>query len=1125
MNKAFITNSPDTKSLKTRLYQLIMHSGELKFLVGFFYFSGWREIYDALKEREDLILKILVGLQVDDILGMSLEFSYDENNLSADEKADQFFASLVKALNIKELDIREFYEQVDYFIHMIKAERLIIRKTLEPNHAKLYLFKMKAELQGLTTAKFITGSSNLTKAGVMEQNEFNVEISDYGIEEAERYFDGLWDSAVKITENDYRRQTLIDIIYKKTQAATVTPYEGYALALKNYLEIQEQKKIKPQIIRILESKGYDVFSYQIDAVNQALTVLENYHGVIIADVVGLGKSVIASMIAKSTGKRGMILCPPGLIGDNRNLSGWSKYRHDFQLFDWEIRSSGDLEAVAEYVMEYGEDLEVIIIDEVHRFRNQDTAAYENLSNICRNRQVIMLTATPFNNSPADIFALLKLFIIPGKSKISLDNNLEARFASYNYLFKRLSFISKNWNSLKPEKRLRAEKYYQDLFGTLPIDLIQVKKRSQRMGQEMRSIIEPVLIRRNRLDLKKDNLYKEEVKNLPEMQSPIEMFFALDKEQSVFYDQVINDYFGEESQFSGAIYRPFAYEKQTDTESLDESGNREFQQQQNLYDFMRRLLVKRFESSFGAFARSIDSFIRVHGLVLEFINKSGGKYILDRALLEKIYQLDQDEIEIALEEFASTLDPKKLPKNQRVYDVNKFQFKKAFIDNIESDLKLLKLIREQIKKLKLIDNDPKAEKLIGLIREVMDAKRKKGEPARKVIVFSEFVDTVHHLRKWLENAFPEQCLFIEGRLGSGLANQVLNNFDAGVKKQRQEDQYKILITSDKLSEGFNLNRAGAVVNYDIPWNPTRVIQRVGRINRIGQKIFNELYLYNFFPTEQGSDIVKSREIAGQKMFLIHNTLGEDAKIFEIDETPTASELYTRINVNPDDLEDESLSTKLRSLYFTIEKEHPEVIAKISSLPVRVKTAKSFETNEITVIRRKGLALFVQQIHDTMQEEAEIDLLLFEEALEYLECGFYEPQLKPSSNFWPCYEKIKIHQESFNFKNPDTSIEIKALSNLHSALKFFHTELEKYVPFIRTLIKDFKDYRTLSKYSLRRIASVNLVPGKTKELKQFIKEIDYLKNYLGEDYLAEIEKRLGSIESEVIIAVENRATGSV
>lgn len=1119
MNKAFITNSPDAKSLKKRLYQLIIHSEELKFLVGFFYFSGWQEIYEALKSREDLNIKILVGLQVDSLLGRSLEVSDEENNLSGDEKADRFFDSLGKALNNEELDIQPFYEQVDFFISLIEKERLIIRKTLEPNHAKLYLFKMKPELQGLMAAKFITGSSNLTRAGMLEQNEFNVEIGDYGTDEAEKYFDTLWETAVKISENDYRRTTLIDIIRNKSQAATVTPYEGYAMALKNYLEVQEQRKVKPQIIRLLESKGYNVFSYQVDAVNQALTVLENYHGVIIADVVGLGKSVIASMIAKNIGKRGMVLCPPGLIGDNRNLSGWNKYRHDFELYDWEIRSSGDLEAVAEYMTEYGQDIEVIVVDEVHRFRNQDTAAYEHLSNICRNRQVIMLTATPFNNSPADIFALLKLFIVPGKSKISLDDNLEARFASYNYLFKRLSFISKNWNSSKVEKRKKTEKYYQDIFGTLPIDLNQVKLRSQRMGKEMRGIIEPVLIRRNRIDLKKDSYYKEEVKNLPVMQNPSEMFYSLDKKQSIFYDQVINDYFGDGSQFTGAIYRPFAYEKQTDLDDLDESGNRELQQQQNLYDFMRRLLVKRFESSFGAFAKSINSFIRVHSLVLEFINNSGGKYILDRSLLEKIYQLDQDEIEKALEEFASNIDPKKLPKNQRIYNVYNFQYKEKFIADVNSDLSLLKKIREQIINLKLVDNDPKAEKLIELIKEVINGNKAKGEPVRKVIIFTEFIDTVSHLRTWLENSFSDHCLFVEGQLTSSLAEKVLNNFDAGVKKRKQEDKYKILVTSDKLSEGFNLNRAGAVVNYDIPWNPTRVIQRVGRINRIGQKIFNELYLYNFFPTEQGSDIVKSREIAGQKMYLIHNTLGEDAKIFEIDETPTASELYTRINVNPDDLEDESLSTKIRSIYFKIMNEHPEVINKISALPVRVKTAKAFESNHLTVIRRKGLGLFVQHIDDTRQLNADIEYLLFEEALEYLECEFTEPKIRTSINFWPCYERIKSHQESYSVKNIDTSIEIKAFNNLISSLKYFHTELEDYVPFIRTLIKDLKEYRTLSKYSLRRIASVDLIPDKKTNLKQFAKEIAYLRNYLGESYLEEVERKLGSTKSEVIIAYEN------
>jgi hypothetical protein len=104
--------------------------------------------------------------------------------------------------------------------------------------------------------------------------------------------------------------------------------------------------------------------------------------------------------------------------------------------------------------------------------------------------------------------------------------------------------------------------------------------------------------------------------------------------------------------------------------------------------------------------------------------------------------------------------------------------------------------------------------------------------------------------------------------------------------------------------------------------------------------------------------------------------------------------------------------------------------------------------------------------------------------------------------------------------DTSIEIKALNNLHSALKYFHAELDEYVPFIRTLIKDIKEYRTLSKYSLRRIASVDLIPDKKTDVKRFSKEIDYLRNYLGESYLEEVERKLGSTKSEVIIAYENR-----
>lgn len=134
-----------------------------------------------------------------------------------------------------------------------------------------------------------------------------------------------------------------------------------------------------------------------------------------------------------------------------------------------------------------------------------------------------------------------------------------------------------------------------------------------------------------------------------------------------------------------------------------------------------------------------------------------------------------------------------------------------------------------------------------------------------------------------------CLWKHYKLNS--QGCVYEKFDASFEKQK--DEYTILLTTDKLSEGVNLNRAGVVVNYDIPWNPVRVIQRVGRINRIGKKVYDNIYIVNFFPTEKGADIVRSREIAESKMFMIHNVLGEDSKIFSPDKEPQPSELYERL----------------------------------------------------------------------------------------------------------------------------------------------------------------------------------------------------------------------------------------
>ncbi|MFD2873485.1 helicase-related protein [Mucilaginibacter ximonensis] len=349
----------------------------------------------------------------------------------------------------------------------------------------------------------------------------------------------------------------------------------------------------------------------------------------------------------------------------------------------------------------------------------------------------------------------------------------------------------------------------------------------------------------------------------------------------------------------------------------------------------------------------------------------------------------------------------------------------------------------------------------------------------------------------------------------LARHLNGDFNAQYKGT-QTDHFKILLTSDKLSEGFNLNRAGLIINYDIPWNPTRVIQRVGRINRIGVKVFDNLYIYNFFPSIKGADIVKSREIAQQKMFLIHNALGEDAKIFDADEEPTASALRSKLNKNIEEDGELSTITKIRNLYADLEKNHSEIIAKITDLPPRVKTAKGSEEYQLNVLRRKGLSLFAQTIGK--EGNSSIKEIDFEELLVNVQCPIEEPTLKLSSFFWPLYEETKRFQPKYKFGRSETSLEERAVDNLKKSLKFLRDLKFENFDFIQALIKDIRYYHTLPTASLRRLGGVELKDDK-KSLRLFVEEILWFKKHLGDDYLKKIEFSSKNKSKEIIIAVEN------
>ena len=164
-----------------------------------------------------------------------------------------------------------------------------------------------------------------------------------------------------------------------------------------------------------------------------------------------------------------------------------------------------------------------------------------------------------------------------------------------------------------------------------------------------------------------------------------------------------------------------------------------------------------------------------------------------------------------------------------------------------------------------------DSFIRIVRKQMN-----DEPNRKLIVFSEFADTVNYLGEALANAGLPVMKYTSADASPANKDRIRANFDAGLKPALQKNDFHILVATDAISEGYNLHRAGAIFNYDIPYNPTRVIQRIGRINRINKKVFDELYIYNYFPTDVGEAETRTKEISTLKMAMIHAIMGEDTK---------------------------------------------------------------------------------------------------------------------------------------------------------------------------------------------------------------------------------------------------------
>lgn len=321
----------------------------------------------------------------------------------------------------------------------------------------------------------------------------------------------------------------------------------------------------------------------------------------------------------------------------------------------------------------------------------------------------------------------------------------------------------------------------------------------------------------------------------------------------------------------------------------------------------------------------------------------------------------------------------------------------------------------------------------------------------------------------------RVLVVDGdNFGKAKALSVKRNFDASF--ETQEDDFDILLTTDKLSEGFNLNRAGLVVNYDIPWNPTRVIQRVGRINRIGKKVFENLYIFNFFPTIMGSTIAQNRQIAEAKMFAIHQILGEDAQIFSVEEEPRAAALFDKFSANLDDRETVGFYTKMRKEYAFqtnfLEKNHPETFERIRAFPPMVKTAWAGNPHATFLFRRQGPGFFAIA---NQASEGTISEWSFEEAFLAIQCKFTQPREPFSDGFWSTrqsdgtkregtYDRLKSFKPDRIPASSNLSISVQAIAALENVLPQLSHDLQG---FATDVIEDIGSYGTIPQATLLRI----------------------------------------------------------
>ena len=930
------------KKLEEGLNLALEVSYKSDFCVGYFNLRGWNKVasnIDKWSGEEENQCRLLIGMHQTEKETIKHYFSLDQEHQIDRQTASRIKKKLAK--DFKEQLTVGFPTNQDEnglrkLLHQLKSNKLVVRLFLRhPLHAKLYLAYREDKINPIIG---YLGSSNLTTSGLANNGELNIDVLDNDAsKKLSAWFQEKWEDTFCI---DISKE-LIDIIEDSWAGEKLVP--PYLIYLKMAYHLSREARAGLNEFKIPKSFENELLEFQQKAVLIAAHHLNKRGGVLIGDVVGLGKTITATALAKIFEDdfflETLILCPKNLT------KMWEHYTHKYRLRAKVFSISKVLTKEFKNLRRY----RVVIIDESHNLRNRESKRYNAVKEYLmqNNSKVILLSATPYNKSFYDLSNQLRLFIpsdedlgiAPENYIDSIGGNIEFE-ARFPYHYRSLPAFEKS-------------EYIDDWRELMRLFLVR----------RTRSFIKQHYAKTDEQNNRKYLLFSDGSRSYFPDRIPKRINYEMsvhdpNDQYAKLYSKDVVDTINKMKLARygiGNYIKENPKEKPTNDEifiidNLTRAGKR-------LIGFSRTNLFKRLESSGYSFLLSAYRMMLRNHLFVYAIERnlpipigSQEANILD----DFTDELDWEDVSGNKKTLKITTNEEDLIKlSKKVYtelstkQKTKFKwirtelFKKTFLKDLKNDSTAL------CKIINLAENwKPENDRQLNALQKLISNEH----PHEKILIFTQFADTARYLYDQLIKRGVEkvECVTGSDDNPTDFAQRFSPTSNNKPLYKNSIEEIRVLISTDVLSEGQNLQDAHIILNYDLPWALIRLIQRVGRVDRIGQKSIRILS-YFFFPEEGIEKVIKLREKLDTRLEENAEVVGSDERFFETQNNIILENLYHEKSGILD--EDDDAEIDLASYAFQIWKnaidKNPKLKKIIPEMPNVTYSTKEYEKNGVLV----------------------------------------------------------------------------------------------------------------------------------------------------------------------------------